>query len=349
MISRALLLPGLLVCCQAATLPTPRPHPRLQIDQSLLQQIRTLRDEKYPAWTRLERWSRSNPGGNKPAAAVQAIYGRMLVFLVTGDRAQFDIAWNSVRRSIYKNGENRQGGFTNLIDLFKDAHQAAFQGGPFIASIAHFYDWGYGQLNADQRKDLADWIYDAASYTFNDNRSSHSFLRNDGAAATLGLAAAAYATLGDDPRAAQAHRVVSQLLDRDPEGPRHHGEGRRGRRRQCLRILAHGQRHHHHGQPGLLRLGREPFRQPSVVPPAPGVRRFRRVSGNDRRQGRGGPLAGISHRGRGFDRRRRTARRILAQRQPASERPHAVAPIRRHRRGERLELCLSPAGGGSRG
>jgi hypothetical protein len=189
----------------AATLPQPRPHPRLQIDPALMAQIRSLRDRKDPVWTRLERWSGAQSGGGRgQAAAVQAVYGRMLVFLVSGDRTQFDQTWSAVRGSIYKNRTDDGQGLTKLIDLFHgDRHQAAFQGGPYIASIAHFYDWGYAQLSASARKDLADWLYDAASFTFNDNKSSHSFLRNDGAAATLGLASAAYALLGDDPRAGE--------------------------------------------------------------------------------------------------------------------------------------------------
>jgi hypothetical protein len=194
-----------LVCasiCTAATLPTPRPHPRLQIDAALLQEIRALRAADDPAWVRLEKWGRGHSTADKPAAAVQSTYGHMLIFLAAGDRAHFDAAWKPVTARIYRNGTDRQGGISKLLDLFHgDAHQAAFQGGSLIASMAHFYDWGYSQLTPDQRKDLADWLYDAASYLYNDNKSGRAFMRNDGAVATLGLAASAYALLGDDPRA----------------------------------------------------------------------------------------------------------------------------------------------------
>jgi hypothetical protein len=185
------------VCC-AGALPTPRPHPRLQLDAALLQQIKTLRDQGDPAWKRFER----NGRVNNPQ--VTTIYSRMLLYLVTGDRAHYDAMWQTVSAKIYKNGKDRQGGLTKLLDLYQgDKHKAAFIGGTFIASIAHFYDWGYAQLSADQRKDLADWLYDAASFTFNDNNASHAFMRNDGASATVGLASAAYALLGDDSRAEQ--------------------------------------------------------------------------------------------------------------------------------------------------
>src|SRR5437764_1048958 len=182
--------------CLGATLPTRRPHPRLQIDAALLKQIRALRDQGDPAWKRLEKSAKAN------SQQATAIYTRMLLHVVTGDRAPLDATWQGLRAKIYKNGTDRQGGLTKLLDLYHgDAHPAAFQGGTFIASIAHFYDWGYAQLSPDQRKDVADWLYDAASYTFNDNRSSRSLMRNDGSVATLGLASAAYALLGDDPRA----------------------------------------------------------------------------------------------------------------------------------------------------
>jgi hypothetical protein len=203
---RSLLLPAVALAsvCGAAALPAIRPHPRLQLDSALLKQIRALRDQNNPSWTRVERWTRAISPNERPAATVQATYARMLVFLTTGDKQQFDTARAAVRAKIYRNGADRQGGLTRLLDLYHgDPHPAAFQGGPFIASIAHFYDWGYAALSPAERQDLIDWLYDAASYTFNDNRSAHSFLRNDGASATLGLAAAAYAALGDDPRAAQ--------------------------------------------------------------------------------------------------------------------------------------------------
>ena len=138
----------------------------------------------------------------------------MLVFLISGDQAQFDKAWQLVRGKIYRNGADRGAGLTRLLDLYHgDPHPAAFQGGPFVASIAHFYDWGLARLTAEQRKDLVDWLYDAAAYTFQENRSSRSFLRNDGAAATLGLAAAAYAVLGDDPRAERLHEWFRTYWD----------------------------------------------------------------------------------------------------------------------------------------
>src|SRR5215470_12977729 len=100
---RTILLSALLAPppATAASQPALRPHPRLQVDAPLLRQIRLLRDTGDPAWIRLERWSQAKPA-ERPAANVQALYGRMLVFLVRGDRAQFDAAWAAVRARIYR-------------------------------------------------------------------------------------------------------------------------------------------------------------------------------------------------------------------------------------------------------
>src|SRR5215472_12037306 len=138
----------LLACasvCFAGTLPTPRPHPRLQLDPTLLKQIHALHDQGDPAWKRLERSSRAN------SQQIAATYSRMLLFLITGDRTQYDAMWQAVSAKIYKNGKDRHAGLTKLLDLYQgDKHKAAFIGGTFIASIAHFYDWGYAQLSLDQ-------------------------------------------------------------------------------------------------------------------------------------------------------------------------------------------------------
>src|SRR5438128_895258 len=96
------ILPAL--CCATLCLAGTRLHPRLQVDAALLKQIRALREDANPAWKRLEKGPRAN--------APQAIYARMLQFLVTGDRALFDAAWQGVRAKIYRNGTDRQGGLT---------------------------------------------------------------------------------------------------------------------------------------------------------------------------------------------------------------------------------------------
>src|SRR5215475_2265596 len=84
-------LAALASSCTAA-LPSPRPHPRLEIDTELLREIRILKDQGNPAWTRLERWSKADGGTDLRTGLGQAVYGRMLVFLVNGDGAQFDAA-----------------------------------------------------------------------------------------------------------------------------------------------------------------------------------------------------------------------------------------------------------------
>ena len=177
---------------------TPRPHPRLQVDDKLLAQIRTLRDARDPLWIRLEKFTASNRPQNQPQTAVLS---NMLVYLVSQDSGAFDHAWQFVRGKIYRNETDASGGLMPILDLYKDKHGAAFMGGNLIGVVAHFYDWGYDKLSSDQRKDLTKWLVDACAFTWLDNPGSHSFLRNDGAAVAFGLASTAYALQGDSPDA----------------------------------------------------------------------------------------------------------------------------------------------------
>ena len=61
------------------------------------------------------------------------------------------------------------------------------------------YDWGYGFLTPEQRQDIIAWLNEAVEYNYLYSRPAQSMMRNDGAAFTYGLAAAAYATLGENP------------------------------------------------------------------------------------------------------------------------------------------------------
>ena len=190
-------LASLLFVVPAATAVV-RPHPRLQLDRNLIAQIRTLRDANDPAWLRMQKWtSAARPG----AQAGSLVFSNMMLFVVSGDVAGFERAWQAVRAKIYRNHNDRQGGLAPLLELYGDAHKAAFQGGDFIGVVAHFYDWGFAKLSAEQKEDLAKWLADASRYTALENHNSKSFLRNDGASATYGLASAAFALAGDSPEA----------------------------------------------------------------------------------------------------------------------------------------------------
>jgi hypothetical protein len=181
----------------------PRPHPRLQIDDKVLDQIRALRDAKDPLWTRLQKFT-SAKRQNQPQAAVLS---NLLVYLVTQDANTFDNACQFVRSKIYRNKTDASGGLVPLLELYGgDAHKAAFQGGDFMGVVAHFYDWGYAKLGDEQRKDLIKWMVDAAAYTQLENKGAHSYLRNDGASAAFGMGSIAYALQGDSP---DADRVMS--------------------------------------------------------------------------------------------------------------------------------------------
>ena len=179
-------------------LAAPRPHPRLQVDDKLLAQVRALRDAQDPLWLRLQKYTASTRPNAQPHAVVLS---NMLVYLVSQDADAFDRAWQFVRSKIYRNKTDASGGLLPLLELYKDKHGAAFMGGDFIGVMAHFYDWGYARLSDGQRKDLAQWLVEACAFTWLENQSSHSYLRNDGASAAFGLASTAYALQGDTPDA----------------------------------------------------------------------------------------------------------------------------------------------------
>lgn len=186
-----------------------RPHPRIEIDPAALKTMRSLRDTKHPAWTRYYDWAKRRT----PAAGDQsALLSCSLAYAVEGSREHLDCAWRTARATIYKNGQDRSGGFQTLLELYKnDSHPAAYIGGALIGSVARFYDWCYEGLTPEQRKDVVDWIKDVAEYSHVRNRSSDDYMRNDGAVVTQGIAAAAFAIAGDDPG---ADRVMTYFRER---------------------------------------------------------------------------------------------------------------------------------------
>lgn len=179
----------------AAAAPAPRPHPRIEVDAPLLQQLRTLRDANDPLWTRFYRSANGNSN--------DALLSGMLAYLVTGEKPFYDRAWQTVRYKIYRNKTDRSAGLMPIIELYKDAHDAAYMGGVFLGAVAHFYDWGYTQLSPDERRDVVAWLNDAAAFAHLKNADARLYMRNDGASVTQGLAAAAYATLGENPQGDQ--------------------------------------------------------------------------------------------------------------------------------------------------
>ena len=176
-----------------------RPHPRVEVTPALIAQWRALREGNDPAWTRLERSVAARPGGRDPGAVLSC----GLAWLVTNDLKYFDCGWDAVRRRIYRNGADRGEGLMPLLALYRDKHEAAFQGGVLMGVIAHFYDWAYAQLSAGQRQDLVEWLNATAAFEHLECPEGRLYLRNDGASVLQGLAAAAYATAGDNPQGEQ--------------------------------------------------------------------------------------------------------------------------------------------------
>jgi hypothetical protein len=174
-----------------------RPHPRLEVDAALIKQLRSLRERNDPAWARMTRWLADKPAGRD----TNRVLASMLAFLVTGEGQQFDRGWEVVRRRIYRNGSDRGGGIMPLLDLYKgNKHEAAFQGGVLLGVIAHFYDWGHARLSTEQKEDIVEWLNAAAAFEHFDCPEGRLYLRNDGASVLQGLAAAAYATQGENSK-----------------------------------------------------------------------------------------------------------------------------------------------------
>jgi hypothetical protein len=178
-----------------------RDHPRLSLNDKLLAQIHTLRDSGDPVWTRFYNWVQKKPTySDFGVSSIQGAY--LMTYLVTGDRKYFDWTWDLVKPKIYNNKTDRSGGLTTILQINgNDAHSASYLGGSFTASVALFYDWGYALLSQEQREDLIAWMNAADEYNVLRNSNSSQYFRNDGASVTYGLAASAYATLGENPDA----------------------------------------------------------------------------------------------------------------------------------------------------
>jgi hypothetical protein len=176
------------------------PHPRLHLNADLLEQMRSLKHSGDPVWTRFYNWVKGKPTYSGIEGGQITSY--LLAYLLTGDTQYFDWSWTLIASQIYQNKTDRAGGMVSLADIYKgDNHNTAFMGGPLEAQVALMYDWGYDRLTSVEKTDLIAWMNDASEYNYLRNASARSFFRNDGAAATYGIAAAAYATLGENPEA----------------------------------------------------------------------------------------------------------------------------------------------------
>lgn len=215
-------VPLFLILAAALTVPCTavasgvRPHPRVEVDQTLLKQIQTLRENRDPAWVRFESFmtARSSRGGD-----TNLTLSCMFSFLITDQQKDFDCGWQSIQGKIYRNGKDRTGGLLPLLDLYKgDFHTAAYQGGVLVAVVARVYDWGYSRLSPEQRQDVIKWLYSAVEFTHLKNADGRLYLRNDGASVTQGVAAAAYAVLGDDPKGDQLLAWFRERWDQTLQG-----------------------------------------------------------------------------------------------------------------------------------
>jgi hypothetical protein len=191
-----------------------RPHPRLQVDEDVIAQIRKLRDARDPLWERFYKRLQSRPSASAPGLQANLWTSYLLASMVTGEREMFEEAWKLAAAKLYKNGKDRSGGVVKLIELYGgDQHKAAFQGGQFTGQMAVLYDWGYHFLTPEQRQDIINWLNEAVTYNYLQSHAAQAMMRNDGAAVTYGLAAAAYATLDENPEGRKLFHWFRGLWD----------------------------------------------------------------------------------------------------------------------------------------
>ncbi|HWR52021.1 MAG TPA: DUF4962 domain-containing protein [Bryobacteraceae bacterium] len=186
-----------------------RPHPRIEINPATLKTMRGLRDSNNPIWTRYYDQVKRNTAR---AGDANAVVTCSLAYLVDGSREHFQCAWDLVRAKLYKNGRDGAEGIVTLLAMYNnDTHSAAYIGGSYMAGIARFYDWCFPELTPGQRKDLVEWMKDAAEYSHVRNGSAGDYMRNDGAVVTHGVAAVAVAIAGDHP---DAERIMTYFRER---------------------------------------------------------------------------------------------------------------------------------------
>jgi hypothetical protein len=175
-----------------------RPHPRLELNETTLGTIRTLRDRQDPVWQRYESWLSRRPIVAPDAVVLTA---HSLAHAVNNSKEHFDRAWEMVRPKI---------AVSVLEQYNNDSHTAAYIGGAWLAAVARFYDWCHKALTPAQRTQVLNWLTAAAKYSHVDNTSAAAYMRNDGAVVTHGLAAVAYATAGDSPDAPDIMRYFRE-------------------------------------------------------------------------------------------------------------------------------------------
>lgn len=182
------------------------------VNPELLGEIAQLRKADSPVWKRFAEWCELEKVGKANYVStggeqISALFG----YLTTKDTALYRIAWKLLAPKIWRDPNELSRGLRPLFGTCPDAdfcddHAAAGQGGALIADVATLFDWGYDQLSAEQRREMVAWLNAACEYTQTRNNFAGAHFRNDGAYIMLGTAAAAFATMGENPREAQLMR-----------------------------------------------------------------------------------------------------------------------------------------------
>lgn len=184
------------------------PHPRLYVNPQRIATMRQQFKDRARLVTAFVDWvDKGNAnlpkGGFHDMQAPDGCENNALAYLVTGDKqyAQTSIAYTKYILD------------KPLREHFKDVHDATFTGASWAHAVAMHYDWCYDQLTAEQRKAIADWLKEAA--TWGEKRSGAPIAHNDGGGRQILLSCVPLALLGDDPDAPKLLKVAHENFDKN--------------------------------------------------------------------------------------------------------------------------------------
>jgi hypothetical protein len=180
------------------------PHPRLGVNDALLNQVKVLRSTKKRLWERFQNWLNAPQDPAYGSRGEALLYG----YVVSKNYPYFEQAWKFYSDRLYVNGKDRSQGLRPFFGqcgkaIYCAEREAASAGGFLTMEIALLYDWGFDALNANQRVDVVEWLNNAADYNYRRNPYLHAHFGEEGAGILLGLAAASYATYGENRPASQ--------------------------------------------------------------------------------------------------------------------------------------------------
>lgn len=182
------------------------PHPRLYVTPERLASLRQQANGGARLFTAFKARVDSGNGGlakgqYHDSGLQEGCEDNALMYLLTSDT---EYAQNSAT-------------YAQLIlkkpmrEHFTDVHGATFIGANWAHAMAVHYDWCYDRLTPDHRRAVADWLKEAAAWSW--VRSGAPIAHNDGGGRQIILASAPLALLGEDPGAPEYLRRCHENFD----------------------------------------------------------------------------------------------------------------------------------------